>query len=86
MRSPKRPLHAMTPYFHQKQRVCPGFLGIEENMNGFELRLPRVLSLLCLGCVIAAVVAQAETSKTSRIIVYTCSMPLFVALPTVPSN
>ncbi len=33
-------------------------------MNGFALRLPRVLSLLCLGCVIAAVVAQAETSKT----------------------
>lgn len=33
-------------------------------MNGFALRLPRVLSLLCLGCVIAAVVARAETSKT----------------------
>lgn len=33
-------------------------------MKVFALRFPRVMSLLCLGCVTAAIVARAETSKT----------------------
>jgi len=33
-------------------------------MNVFALRFPRIVSLICLGCVTAGVVARAETSKT----------------------
>ena len=33
-------------------------------MNVLALRFPRAVSLFCLGCMTAGVVARAETSKT----------------------